>query len=703
MICDSLAAFRGLCVVVGQFLDGSAPRHQRRRLDGSAAEQALASYLELGVPEIRRVLRGTWETQRGELSAEAVANAIAKGELSSDVLERWRQSYAAFVYDKLGRELRVGASRASLVVSGGLGFGLPAEAFAAVMDRHIDLHGGELVTNLSAQQHDAVRLVLNRAIGEGLAPATVAAQLQPIVGLTRRQARALEAFRRGLVEDETVPNAVVDRLVARRAEQMQGVRSMRIARTELANAYNEGAIQTVRVARDAGELKGEVTKVWLTGEDERVCPICGGLHETKAELDKPFAGGFDRPTAHPGCRCTMTFEVAEVEPEVELPPTDADEEAAQNEWGRLEEGKDVEAFVARAYAGPFEGYDEVRPTGSFREAKLAQEVRSFGEDGKGETSLEGQERARLEVNNLLAEYQITNHDVAVSRPAGWAKIPQPASERFPFRYRTTALTNHGPGLNPLGVHDFYGGIGLSEGTRAEVHRFFVRGVRDSRSVDIGAQTLIHEALHGASPITRPAFAGYGKALEEVFTEMGARAIVKDVWGAGALTYGAYPKLIGPFASILNESFVHAGGSSLGIHELYERIARGALWTKRVPVAGFVGSKRAYLDLFLARFEWPEGVDRVKAAAKIAERLEHQFEAQARQRTKTMKHETYLATLPIQVGDEDAIHAFAKDARDKGELDAELVRVLLQLTLEHQRLIDRLRELGFEGLNDWDTP
>lgn len=71
-------------------------------------------------------------------------------------------------------------------------------------------------------------------------------------------------------------------------------------------------------------------KRWQTARDERVCRICGPLHDQVVEIDAPYAGlqysgdtitGFfdiDMPPAHPNCRCWLLPFVDEGEVLAEL-------------------------------------------------------------------------------------------------------------------------------------------------------------------------------------------------------------------------------------------------------------------------------------------------------------------------------------------------------------------------------------------------
>jgi SPP1 gp7 family putative phage head morphogenesis protein len=55
----------------------------------------------------------------------------------------------------------------------------------------------------------------------------------------------------------------------------------------------------------AWEAYGVIEEViWVTAEDERVCPICRPLHEAVIKLGDALYGG-SRPPAHPRCRCWL--------------------------------------------------------------------------------------------------------------------------------------------------------------------------------------------------------------------------------------------------------------------------------------------------------------------------------------------------------------------------------------------------------------
>lgn len=91
-------------------------------------------------------------------------------------------------------------------------------------------------------------------------------------------------------------------------------RAKRVAVTEVTRAYAEGNMA-------AWKSTGYVTeKRWMTANDERVCPICGPLHDTVVSIDGGWTmdaegnviedigtgqPGLLSPPAHPNCRCWL--------------------------------------------------------------------------------------------------------------------------------------------------------------------------------------------------------------------------------------------------------------------------------------------------------------------------------------------------------------------------------------------------------------
>lgn len=93
-------------------------------------------------------------------------------------------------------------------------------------------------------------------------------------------------------------------------------RAALIASTEVTRAYAEGTVAGYQASGVVERL------VWRTAMDERVCPICGALNNKTVGLNARFDGAlppdvrqrfpdvtFQRPPAHPRCRCWIVAEV----------------------------------------------------------------------------------------------------------------------------------------------------------------------------------------------------------------------------------------------------------------------------------------------------------------------------------------------------------------------------------------------------------
>jgi hypothetical protein len=85
-------------------------------------------------------------------------------------------------------------------------------------------------------------------------------------------------------------------------------RSMLIANTEIANANSQGGLAGAKTARDHLDIQSY--KEWLVA-DEEACEDClDNRDDGPIALDEDFSSGDDAPTAHPHCRCALTYVAA---------------------------------------------------------------------------------------------------------------------------------------------------------------------------------------------------------------------------------------------------------------------------------------------------------------------------------------------------------------------------------------------------------
>jgi hypothetical protein len=178
--------------------------------------------------------------------------------------------------------------------------------------RWVERNAAKLLKDVSAKQKRLVRRIILEAFKRGEDPTKILQEIMQVIGLTQREAAAVRN-REATILASGVPPRQAAPLVRRYARQLLVLRAKRIARTEFIDGYNQGLIDTWRMAQDEGLLSKRARKDWIEITlSKRTCKICRGLGEGPTKpLGEPFVseyiGEIDRPPAHPHCRCTMTI------------------------------------------------------------------------------------------------------------------------------------------------------------------------------------------------------------------------------------------------------------------------------------------------------------------------------------------------------------------------------------------------------------
>lgn len=280
-----------------------------------AVLRKLRQFLDRHEPELVYFLVNLWNAQGRAITYKELREAILTGEISADYLEEWQQDYSLFVTEHL-RPAWIMAIDAAV---DDLKKRFPEWRFEPMSDGIRDWaerRGAEFVTNSTQAQIDALRAVVQRAaVLEDMGVDQLARAIRPIVGLTYQQGIANANYYQNLITNGTSAKRALD-LSIRYAARQHRYRGYNIARTELAFAYNKGAYEGTKQAQEAGYL-GEMVKVWSTADDERVCPICGGLEGKRVAMDEEFdfytklqttnPGIRRTPPAHPSCRCAVLY------------------------------------------------------------------------------------------------------------------------------------------------------------------------------------------------------------------------------------------------------------------------------------------------------------------------------------------------------------------------------------------------------------
>ncbi len=161
-------------------------------------------------------------------------------------------------------------------------------------------HAALLITSMSDDVKDAIRLTVVQSFEEGIAPRDVAKLIRANIGLTERDAGAVMKRQLKLLADGMSPARAVA-AAEKYADKLVRSRALTIARTEGMRAANEGQRMLWEEARKVGLLSGLEKKVWITADP---CPICEPLEGETVGMNESFSIGTD-PPAHPRCRCTI--------------------------------------------------------------------------------------------------------------------------------------------------------------------------------------------------------------------------------------------------------------------------------------------------------------------------------------------------------------------------------------------------------------
>jgi hypothetical protein len=162
-----------------------------------------------------------------------------------------------------------------------------------------------LVTAVSSETRAGVRAAVEKAFREGLTSRQLASHLRSMIGLTERDARAVERLRAQL-RARGASEVAVERQTARYSAKLLRERARTIARTEVIGAQSAGQDELWRQAEEKGLLTGEELREWLPNPD--ACQICAAMRGQRVRRGEMFTTGDGRqvphPPAHPRCRCS---------------------------------------------------------------------------------------------------------------------------------------------------------------------------------------------------------------------------------------------------------------------------------------------------------------------------------------------------------------------------------------------------------------
>lgn len=163
----------------------------------------------------------------------------------------------------------------------------------------------ELVTGVSDTTRQAIREWIERAQLDGMSVPDLARQLRDIVGLSPRDALAVQHYREKLEATDGFTKSMIDHRVGQYSDRCIKRRSETIARNELQETSYQARADAWDDAIAAGVIPASAQKTWQVNQG---CDICDENDGESVDIGDTFPSGDDMPPAHPNCKCTVFLE-----------------------------------------------------------------------------------------------------------------------------------------------------------------------------------------------------------------------------------------------------------------------------------------------------------------------------------------------------------------------------------------------------------
>jgi hypothetical protein len=166
---------------------------------------------------------------------------------------------------------------------------------------------GELVREVSDETRSAVSGIIDRGFREGRTVKQMARDIRQLVGLTSRQAQAVENYRKRLEKEGVKPDRIAKN-VERYQKKMLRLRSETLSRTETITASSRGQQLLWETNVDSGLINpSKWQRKWITTRDDRACPACLEMSGQTAPIGQQYSNGAMGPALHPSCRCAESL------------------------------------------------------------------------------------------------------------------------------------------------------------------------------------------------------------------------------------------------------------------------------------------------------------------------------------------------------------------------------------------------------------
>jgi len=268
--------------------------------------------------KVRAAFLNLIEQMRNEADMQALRDALQSGDITramsalgmgDNFPSRLSTAIKPPLEDVFIEAGRAAGDRGVQTTTGQISFGFDVSNPHAVdFLKNYDM---DLIREISDETRAAVKQVVLDAFQQGGHPYQQAKTIRQIVGLTKRQAKAVTNFRAARVA-ENRPAAQVDRMVAKYEQKQLRLRAENIARTETMRASNAGQDAAWNQAADKGLInRATFKRRWLVTPDDRLCVLCAAvpaLNPDGRKLGEPFitpVGPLMYPSVHPQDRCIL--------------------------------------------------------------------------------------------------------------------------------------------------------------------------------------------------------------------------------------------------------------------------------------------------------------------------------------------------------------------------------------------------------------
>lgn len=316
--------------------------------------ERLAAKME---PALAKALMELLAKMQGGVDLEAVAAALKAGDVGKVI------SLIASATDAVAESAVVNAVQDAVWAAGALTavnagqFTSVAFQFNRLNPRLIDWLQGYslgLIKQIKADTREAIREKLVTGMTAGDNPIKVAREIKTVTGLTRKQAKAVENYRKELesfhlktsakayglgnkidrvngrqvfkpdadgtpkdgidarrlrdfrydgklksamATGKPIPPTQIDKMVEAYARKYRQFRAQTIARTEALRATNFGVQDAWRQIIESGAAPEElVRRQWIVAKDERLCELCSPIPAMNPKKGVPFAQAFSTPS-----------------------------------------------------------------------------------------------------------------------------------------------------------------------------------------------------------------------------------------------------------------------------------------------------------------------------------------------------------------------------------------------------------------------